>query len=233
MRDRLAAVAAERWDVPPESIEFEGGELSVCPPWDQEARTLVEGKACRISLGEAVRWLLEEGHAPKLTYRYDAPATRPLGEGGDMHFAFGYGVQAAEVEVDERTGKVTVLRLVAASDGGRALNPHALLGQIEGGLVMGVGTALTEEYKIENGIPQTRRWKDYKIPLIHQMPRMDIHIVEHPVSTGPYGAKGIGELPSIPTSPAISNAIFNAVGVRAYRLPIRPEDIALSHSKEE
>jgi xanthine dehydrogenase molybdenum-binding subunit len=140
-----------------------------------------------------------------------------------MHVAFGYGVQAAQVAVDTRSGKVTVLRMVAASDGGRALNPQALLGQIEGGLVMGIGTALTEEYQIQAGIPLTLRWKDYKIPLIGQMPEMDLHLAEHPISTGPYGAKGIGELPSIPTSPAICNAIYNAVGVRVDRLPVKPE----------
>lgn len=140
-----------------------------------------------------------------------------------MHFAFSYAVQAAQVAVDTRSGKVTVLRIVAASDSGRALNPQALLGQIEGGLVMGIGTALTEEYAVEDGIPKTRRWGDYRIPLIEQMPEMEVKIVEHPVSTGPYGAKGVGELPSIPTAPAICNAIYAAAGVRVQRLPVKPE----------
>jgi CO/xanthine dehydrogenase Mo-binding subunit len=87
--------------------------------------------------------------------------------------------------------------------------------------VMGIGTALTEEYRIENGVPQTLRWADYGVPLVRHMPEMDLHIVEHPTSDGPYGAKGVGELPSIPTAPAICNAIYNAVGVRAQRLPVR------------
>jgi xanthine dehydrogenase molybdenum-binding subunit len=142
-----------------------------------------------------------------------------------MHFAFSYGVQAAQVAVNTRTGQVTVLRMAAACDAGQAVNPQALLGQIEGGLVMGIGTALTEEYQIEDGIPRTLRWADYKTPLIDQMPEMDVHIVEHPVSSGPYGAKGIGELPSIPTAPAICNAIYNAVGVRVQRLPVKPEEL--------
>ena len=209
MRERLAAVAAERWDVSPDIISFEGGELRAS---DRVA-----------SMGEIVRWLQAEGRETRLTYRYHAPETQPLGRGGDMHFAFSYGVQAAQVAVDQESGQVTVLRIVAACDAGRALNPQALLGQIEGGLVMGLGTALTEEYKIKDGVPQTVRWADYKVPLIGQMPEMDIHIVECPVSTGPYGAKGIGELPSIPTAPAICNAIFNTVGVRVQRLPVEPE----------
>jgi xanthine dehydrogenase molybdenum-binding subunit len=208
MRQRLAAVAAERWDRPPDTIHFENGRLQA---GDHEA-----------SLGEAVRWLQEEGHETRLTYRYTAPETLPLGQGGDMHITFGYGVQAAQVAVDTKTGKMSVLRMVAASDGGRALNPQALLGQIEGGLVMGIGTALTEEYQLEDGVPLTLRWKDYKIPLIGQVPEIDLYLAEHPISTGPYGAKGIGELPSIPTAPAICNAIFNAVGVRVHRLPVNP-----------
>jgi CO/xanthine dehydrogenase Mo-binding subunit len=137
-----------------------------------------------------------------------------------MHFAFGYSAQAAQVAVDERTGEVRVLRLVAACDAGRAINPQGVLGQIEGGLVMGIGTALSEAYRIEGGIPHTRRWRDYKIPLIGQMPEMEVHIVEHPAAEGPYGAKGIGELPAIPTAPAICNAIYHAVGVRVVGLPV-------------
>lgn len=140
-----------------------------------------------------------------------------------MHFAFSYGVQAAEVAVDERTGEVRVLRMVAACDAGRAINPQALWGQMEGGMMMGLGITLTEEYITEQGIPQTLRMADYKVPLIRHMPEMDLHIVEHPTAAGPYGAKGIGELPSIPTAPAICNAITNAVGVRVQRLPVRPE----------
>jgi len=211
IRERLSYVAAERWDVSPESIRFE----------EEELRT--DGHAAPLS--DVVEWLVDEGHEPRLTYRYSAPATKPLGEGGDMHFAFGFGVQAAQVAVDEKTGKVQVLRIVAAADGGRALNPQAFLGQIEGGIVMGIGTALTEEFILEEGIPQTRRWKDYKTPLIGDMPEMDVHLAEHPTSTGPYGAKGIGELPSIPTAPAICNAINNAVGVRVQRLPVKPEEL--------
>jgi xanthine dehydrogenase molybdenum-binding subunit len=211
MRERLSYVVAERWDVPPETIRFEDGKLRT----DDQA----------IPFSQAVKWLLEEGHEPRLRYLYHAPDTLPLGQGGDMHFAFGFGVQAAQVAVDRESGKVQVLRIIAAADGGRALNPQAFLGQVEGGIVMGIGTALTEEYELQEGIPLTRRWKDYRTPLIGDMPEMQVQIVEHPTSTGPYGAKGIGELPSIPTAPAICNAIYNAVGVRVTRLPVKPEEL--------
>jgi selenium-dependent xanthine dehydrogenase len=207
MRQRLSAVVAERWNVPPNTIRFEGGELRA-------------GEHVA-SMGKAVEWLQKEGRNTRLRYRYRAPETLPLGQGGDMHFAFGYSAQAAQVAVDQQSGEVQVLRIVAACDAGRAINPRALLGQIEGGLVMGIGTALTEEYQIENGVPQTLRWADYGVPLVRHVPVMDLRIIEHPTSDGPYGAKGVGELPSIPTAPAICNAIYSAVGVRVQRLPVQ------------
>jgi CO/xanthine dehydrogenase Mo-binding subunit len=115
---------------------------------------------------------------------------------------------------------VRVLRVVAACDAGRAINPIGVLGQIEGGVVMGIGTALTEAYRIEEGVPRTRRWHDYQIPRFEQAPQIVAHIFEHPTAEGPYGAKGIGELPSIPVAPAVCNAIYNAVGVRVAILPV-------------
>ncbi len=208
MRERLVAMAARRWAVTPDGICLEDGQVRA---------------GSRVAeMAEAVGWLQEAGEEPRVAYRYHAPDTQPLGQGGDMHFAFSFGVQAAQVAVDEETGKVAVLRVVAACDVGRALNPQALLGQIEGGIAMGLGTTLLEEYRIEEGRPQTLRWADYAIPLLENVPDMDLHIVEHPVSTGPYGAKGVGELPSIPTAPAICNAIYNAVGVRVQHLPVDP-----------
>jgi len=216
LRQRLTQVAAEQWDVPPGGIRFEDGQV--------HADVSGEGEALYSRpFGEVVQWLIDEGREPRLRYLYHAPETKPLGEGGDMHFAFGFSAQAAQVAVDPESGQVRVLRVVAAADGGRALNPQAFLGQVEGGIVMGIGTALTEEYVLEDGIPRTRRWKDYDIPLVEDMPKMDIHLAEHPTSTGPYGAKGMGELPSIPTAPAICNGIYNATGVRVYSLPVRKE----------
>ncbi|HUT21451.1 MAG TPA: molybdopterin cofactor-binding domain-containing protein, partial [Anaerolineae bacterium] len=211
LRQQLAGVAAERWDVPPERVQFCGGAL---------------GTGSRSApLGEVVAWLRAEGREPVARYRYQAPSTEPLGAGGDMHFAFGYSAQAALVSVDQGTGEIEVLRLVAACDAGRAINPQGVLGQIEGGLLMGIGTALTEEYIVDLGVPQTLHWRDYGFPLIDRMPAMEVKIVEHPTSSGPFGAKGIGELPSIPTAPAICNAIYRATGYRAYQLPVRPDAV--------
>ncbi|MBN1666604.1 MAG: xanthine dehydrogenase family protein molybdopterin-binding subunit, partial [Anaerolineales bacterium] len=141
------------------------------------------------------------------------------------HFAFSFGVQAAEVEVNTRTGEVGVRRIVTANDVGKAINPLGLQGQVEGGVVMGIGHALTENFIVEQGIPFTDRLARYRMPNITQTPEIISFIVEDPTAEGPYGAKGIGELVSIPTIPAITNAIYNAVGVRIDRLPVDQEVI--------
>jgi xanthine dehydrogenase molybdenum-binding subunit len=208
MRERLAAVAGRRWKVDEASVLFEDG-------W-------VRSGSRAIAFSEAVRWLAEAGGDLTVRCRYEAPPTRSLGKGGDMHFAFGFGVQAAQVAVSRETGEVKVLRIVATADGGRPINPQAFRGQVEGGVVMGIGTALTEVYRLEDGIPKTVRWADYKIPLIRHMPEIHVELVERPIPSGPYGAKGVGELPSIPTAPAICNAIADALSVRVRELPVRP-----------
>jgi len=148
-----------------------------------------------------------------------------LGEVGDMHFAFGYATQAALVEVDTNTGQVKVLKVIAANDVGRALNPLAVAGQIEGGVVMGLGFALQEEFVMEEGVPRSTSLARCKIPSIERMPEIVPIIVEDEASAGPYGAKGIGEISLIPTAPAIVNAIYNATGVRIYSLPATPKKI--------
>jgi xanthine dehydrogenase molybdenum-binding subunit len=209
MRLRMAAIVGRRWGVPIPAIVFRNGHL--------------EAAGQCLPLAQAVTWLEDEQVETHLRVVYRAPETRPLGEGGAMHFAYSFGAQAAQVAVDTRNGKVSVLRLLAANDAGRAINPRALVGQVEGSLIMAMGTALTEEYLIQEGIPETRRWIDYRVPLISQTPEMEIHLVEELAAEGPYGAKGIGELPSIPTPAAICNAIFDAVGVRPLKIPVDSE----------
>jgi xanthine dehydrogenase molybdenum-binding subunit len=159
-------------------------------------------------------------------FEYEAPETHPLGEGGDMHFAFSYAAQAAEVEVNTRTGEVSVLRVIAANDVGCAVNPLGLQGQVEGGVIMGIGNCLTEEFVVDGGIIVTDRLARYRMPGIMLTPEITSIIVEHPTADGPYGAKGVGEICTIPTTPAITNAIYHAVGVRVDRLPVDQEMVA-------
>jgi xanthine dehydrogenase molybdenum-binding subunit len=211
LREAMTAVLAEEFDHPPDDIQFVEGLAQI----GEES----------IPLRQVVKIMQDEGRESRAFYEYWAPETQPLGEGGDMHFAFSFAAQAAEVEVNTRTGEVRVLRVIAANDVGMALNPLGLHGQVEGGVVMGVGHALTENFIVENGIPFTDRLARYRIPNITQAPEITSLIVEHPTTDGPYGAKGVGEIVSIPTIPAITNAIYNAVGVRIDSLPVDQEEI--------
>jgi xanthine dehydrogenase molybdenum-binding subunit len=190
-------------------------------------------------LNQIIEWtdLVSEfkrkGLTTKETYKYSAPNTVPLGEKGDMHFTFSYAVQAAEVEVNTKTGEVRVLRVIAANDVGKALNPLGLQVQVEGGVMMGLGNALTETFIVDKGQVVTDKLAMYRIPSIDQTPEIYSIIVESPTSEGPYGAKGVGEVVSIPTTPAITNAIYNAVGVRIDQLPVDQEFIAKEIQKLE
>jgi xanthine dehydrogenase molybdenum-binding subunit len=156
----------------------------------------------------------------RVLQEYYGPKTQPLGTGGDMHFAFSYATQAALVAVDTRTGEVKVLKILSAADIGRAINPLQTQGQIEGGIVMAMGNCLTEAFIMEEGVPWSTLLARYKMPSIKHTPEIISHLVEHRTADGPFGAKGVGELPSINTTPAICNAIYNAVGVRVFTLPV-------------
>jgi len=212
LRDAITATMAEKYDVKPEQIRFENG--------------IVHANGHSMSYAEVAKEMKSMGQQPRALYEYEAPKTQPLGTGGDMHFAFSFGVQAAEVEVNKLTGEVRVLRVISANDVGMAVNPLGLQGQVEGGVMMGLGNALTEEFIMDNGYVVTDHLARYRIPGIMLTPEITSIIVEHPTADGPYGAKGVGEICSIPTTPAITNAIYNAVGVRVDRLPVDQEVIA-------
>ncbi len=182
-----------------------------------------EGKS--VGLAEVIMQAADSGVPLLAEYEYWAPKTQALGSGGDMHFAFGFCAQAVLCEVDSRTGKVHVHKVIAAHDVGRAINPLTLEGQIEGGIVMCIGYALTEHYIQEQGEPWTKVMARYKMPGIKHTPKIISHIVEHATASGPYGAKGVGELPSIPTSAAITNAIYRATGVRVRSLPVDQDEL--------
>ncbi len=217
LRQAITSTLAEKFDYPPDQIRF------------VEGLARVNGHS--IELGKVVEEMRLEGRQPRALYEYWAPETKPLGQGGDMHFAFSFAAQAAEVEVNTLTGEVTVLRVIAANDVGKAINPLGLQGQIEGGVMMGLGNALTENFIVQDGYVVTDRLARYRMPSIVHTPEIISIVVEHPTADGPFGAKGVGEISSIPTTPAITNAIYNAVGVRVDRLPVDQEVIAreLSH----
>jgi CO/xanthine dehydrogenase Mo-binding subunit len=146
-----------------------------------------------------------------------------------------FGAQAIEVEVDEETGKVKVLRVASTHDVGKAINPRMVTGQIEGGVVMGMGYALYEELEFDGGKVTNPTFADYKIPTTCDLPEVTPIIVEKPYSSEPFGAKGVGEVALFGIAPALANAISKAVGARIKELPITPEKIleSLKQKREE
>ena len=151
---------------------------------------------------------------------------------GNASIGYPFGVQVAEVEVDTKTGEVEILNYVAAQDVGKAINPIAVEGQIEGGIVQGIGYALMEEQQWENGKILNPSFCDYKIPTMEDVSSIEVILVETNEPKGPYGAKGAGEPPIVPTAPAIANAIYDAVGIRIKELPMNPEKILREIKKD-
>ena len=145
---------------------------------------------------------------------------------GNLSANYAFGTQGVEVEVDRDTGEVKILRMVAVHDVGRVLNPQTLAGQIYGALAQGIGYALYEQVQTEQGRILNPNFTDYKIPTAHEMNfPIDVSFVETHDSSGPFGAKGVGEPGLVPTAPALANAIYDAVGVRIRDLPITPEKL--------
>jgi CO/xanthine dehydrogenase Mo-binding subunit len=147
------------------------------------------------------------------------------GQGANPSAFWLYATQVAEVEVDPRTGRVKVLRICAAHDLGKTVNPLLAEGQIQGGLVMGLGGTLFEEMELEEGKVTNRSFAEYRIPTALDGFEMVPIFVEAEHPHGPYGAKGLGEPALSPTAAAIANAIQAAIGVRIKDLPITPEKI--------
>jgi xanthine dehydrogenase molybdenum-binding subunit len=219
LKQAITSVLSEKHDCSPDEIEINGGKVSVC------------GRDMNFS--EVYQEFKSIHREPKVRYIYQAPITKPLGQGGDMHFAFSFAAQAAEVEIDRNTGEVAVITIIAANDVGAAINPLGLAVQVEGGAIMGLGNALTEAFLTKDGRVITDRLARYRIPSIVHSPEVISFVVEHPVATGPFGAKGVGEIVSIPTTPAITNAIYNATGYRVDTLPVDQELIARHIHREK
>jgi CO/xanthine dehydrogenase Mo-binding subunit len=135
------------------------------------------------------------------------------------HYCYAYNTQVAVIEADPKTGEVTVLQVISANDVGKVLNRQAIEGQIHGGVVMGLGYALSEQFIVENGINLTDTLYKCRIPTASQTPEITSVIVEVPHPNGPEGVKGFAEAPSLATAPAIVNAIYDALGVRITSLP--------------
>ena len=191
--------------------------------------TFMAGNAIKGAAEAALaKWNAEERPAVA-EFKYLAPKTTPFEpETGRAtpNFAYAYSAQAVEVEVDTETGQVRVLRVVAADDVGQAINPMLVEGQIEGAVVQAQGYALLEDLKVKDGRILANQLSTYLIPTILDIPeKVESVIVEAPDPNGPWGARGVGELPFLPTAPAIAAAVHDATGVWFDEFPLTPERV--------
>jgi CO/xanthine dehydrogenase Mo-binding subunit/aerobic-type carbon monoxide dehydrogenase small subunit (CoxS/CutS family) len=216
LKRAVLGTAAEILDCPPDDLIFSDGSV-VCPA-DSDSPG---GADPAVSLADVAREFDRIGRSRKVQGIFDLSPLFPKETKPEYVPLFVTGAQVAEVVVNTRTGEVAVPRLVAAHDVGRAINPIDAQGQIEGAVVMGLGTALMEEY-----IPgATTGFGDYYLPTSMSMPEIKVMLVEVPSFEGPFGAKGLGEAAILPSTPAIINGISRAIGARIRTLPATPERV--------
>ncbi|MEE9198351.1 MAG: molybdopterin cofactor-binding domain-containing protein, partial [Dehalococcoidia bacterium] len=215
VRNNLVAQASEMLGVPESSIELKDGEA-------------VAADGRRLGLAEVVKGAIGSGRPVEFLAKYNAPAADIIdphtGQGKPFN-DYTFGVQVAEVEVDEETGQVGVRRFVTAFDVGKAINPAAVEGQLQGGVGMGIGDALMEEVVIEEGFTRNPHLMDYKLPTTLDMPDIETVVLESGQGLGPFGAKGIGEPAVIPPRATIVNAVSDAIGVQLREAPLTPERV--------
>jgi aldehyde oxidoreductase len=187
-----------------------------------EGSVVAIDKGKRLSIDLADLPLDQHGYVLTQEITFDPP-TNPLDENGQgsPYAVYGFGAHLAEVQVDIELGTVRVLRITAAHDVGRAINPTLIEGQVEGGAAQGLGMALMEEFTPGRG----ENLHDYLIPTAGDIPPVETILIEKCSSIGPFGAKGIGEQAVIPTAPAILNAIHDATGIRVRKVPATPDRI--------
>ena len=178
----------------------------------------------------------KQGLKPSTSFRFYPPKTFDYRENAnlkkelspeafDIHYAYCFTTCAVILEVNASSGAIIIKKIISAQDAGKAINPQMVIGQIEGAVAMGVGYALTENFEIENGVIKSNTLKKLHIPNIMEIPNIESIIVEEPHFDGPYGAKGMGEIPINPVAPAIVNALTNALGIQISKIPIKPQDV--------
>lgn len=216
-KKEIVAVASEMMEAKPEEIVIEDGNV------------FAKGSSDKYSFAELADYACNRRGAPisgKGRFVDKLPAGMTIQQAYTKNIAsFAFGTQAAEVEVDPETGRVKVLKIAAAHETGRTINPTMAEGQIEGAVAQGIGYALTEKLIFQKGKVINDGFLDYKIPTIADVPEIEAILVETGDPHGPFGAKGIGEPGLVPTAPAIANAIYNAIGIRLRDLPMTPEKV--------
>ncbi|MHB1986610.1 MAG: xanthine dehydrogenase subunit D [Acidimicrobiales bacterium] len=215
-RDVLLTKTAELHGLVRETLELVGGHIIAHDgSFDQDIASVLGS--------QIVDELVTFRHAPTMALDGDGQ--------GDAHVSFTFAAHRAVVDVDVDLGLVRVVEIATAQDVGRVLNPLQVIGQIEGGIAQGVGLAVMEEILVANGLVQNPSFTDYLIPTALDMPAIRIAaLIEQPEPGAPFGAKGVGEAPTISSTAAVAAAIRSATGLELVRVPIRPEHIALAAS---
>ncbi len=211
IRDRLTALAQRELGRTVADLRVQGGQLV----------SATEGTVASLAglLGsEVIEETVEWRHRP--TYPVD-PETGQ----GFAHVQYAFAAHRAVVDVDTELGLVRVVELACAQDVGKAINPDAVLGQIQGGSAQGLGLAIMEEIQVSDGLIKNPSFTDYLIPTILDVPPMPIDVLEYPDPNAPYGLRGVGEPPTISSGPAIAAAIRAATGCELTRIPIKPEHV--------
>ena len=228
----IAQAAAEAAGVPIEKVKlivsdtaYTGNSGSV----SASRMTFMAGNSVKGAVEAALaKWKAEERPAIA-TYQYKPPRTTPLDPQtgkSEPNFAYGYVAQAVTVEVDTETGVVRLLNVISANDVGQAINPLQVQGQIEGAVVQAMGYAIQENFIQKDGFVQTQHLSTYLIPTVLDVPeQIQPLILEFPDPIGPWGARGMGEMPFLPLTPAIIAAVHDATGVWFYEFPLTPERV--------
>jgi CO/xanthine dehydrogenase Mo-binding subunit len=211
VRSRVLGQAAELVGRPAGELRLDGGKVVAA---SGEVLADLADVLRETAVEETVEWR----HRP--THAID-PETGQ----GDAHVQFAFSAHRAVVDVDTELGLVKVVALDTAQDVGKAINPDAVVGQIQGGSAQGMGLALMEEVVVTDGHVRNPSFTDYLIPTILDMPPMRIEVLEYADPHAPYGVRGVGEPPTISSGPAVAAAVRAATGRRLRRVPIRPEHI--------
>jgi len=225
IKERILEIAAEVMEASAEDLV------------SRERGVFVKGSPeKRMDIGKVLRKAHFRHGGQMLTadYFYD-PDNENMGRDfkGNLSMTYTFGTHGVRVKVDEETGKVKILKYVAAHDVGKAINPLLLEGQVYGGVMMGIGYALTEQVILEKGEVMNPNFRDYKILTAKDTVPIEAPVLETPDEAGPFGAKGVGEPGCVPSAPAIANAVYDAVGVRITDLPITPERVLAALKKKQ
>lgn len=228
----MAQIAAETLGIPLEKVRMVVSDTAVTDNSGSASAsrmTFMAGNAIKGACEAALeKWRAEE-RPVIVKYKYRPPATTPFDpQTGkcEPNFAYGYVAQAVEVEIDTETGHVRLLRVISADDVGKAVNPLQVQGQIEGAVVQAAGYAVLENFVQKDGYVQTQHLSTYLIPSVLDVPaRVDSLILEYPDPIGPYGARGMAEMPFLPLAPAVMAAVHDASGVWFYEFPLIPERV--------